>query len=504
VAIVAAGMVLRFVASSALWLDEALAVNVSTLPLSEIPAALERDGLPPLYYGSLHLWMSVFGEGDLAVRAWSGLLSVLALPLMYLAGARLGGRRLGAIALALLALNPYAIRYATEARMYALIVLLVLVGFILLHDSLRRPTWLRLGGVALVSGALLLTHYWAFWLVGAVALCLAWSAWKDRDRDERAGAGRSLLAVLAGGVLFLPWLPTFLTQATHTATPWAAASRPTTVLAVTLEDFGGIEVAEAKLLGFLLGLLFLLGVFGRREDDRLVLDLRTAPQVRSLTIVVVLTLALGTAASLVTDNAFAGRYASVVVPLFLLVASAGLTRVPGRLPRGVLLGATVALGLVVSLHHAAEDRTQAAELAAAIELGAPDGQSLGTPLVVYCPDQLGPSVSRLLPERGVEQVVYPVVRSEAVESPYRVDWWDYAERHAAADPAAFADDVLALAGDENGIWVVSSPSYRTVEGQCDEVVQQLAEARTGMLVVAEDGADSFEHASLQLFLPAAP
>ena len=44
-------------------------MNVSALPLGEIPAALERDGRPPLYYGSLHLWMSVFGEGDLAGRA---------------------------------------------------------------------------------------------------------------------------------------------------------------------------------------------------------------------------------------------------------------------------------------------------------------------------------------------------------------------------------------------------------------------------------------------------
>ena len=41
----------------------------------------------------------------------------------------------------------------TETRMYSLVMLLVLAGYLLLADALRAPTWLRLGGVALISGA---------------------------------------------------------------------------------------------------------------------------------------------------------------------------------------------------------------------------------------------------------------------------------------------------------------------------------------------------------------
>ena len=77
---VALGVVLRFVTRSPLWLDEALSVNIARLPLGDIPEALRHDGHPPLYYFMLHGWMQAFGTGDIAVRALSGVLAVVALP----------------------------------------------------------------------------------------------------------------------------------------------------------------------------------------------------------------------------------------------------------------------------------------------------------------------------------------------------------------------------------------------------------------------------------------
>src|SRR3954452_7481231 len=72
---VAIGVALRFLTSSHLWLDEALTVNIAKLPIDKIPDPLRHDGSPPLYYAVLHLWMKVFGSGDMAVRALSGLLA---------------------------------------------------------------------------------------------------------------------------------------------------------------------------------------------------------------------------------------------------------------------------------------------------------------------------------------------------------------------------------------------------------------------------------------------
>jgi hypothetical protein len=59
-----AGVALRFVAHTHLWLDEAQSVAIARLPLPSLFAALRQDGSPPLYYLLLHYWMGWFGTGD--------------------------------------------------------------------------------------------------------------------------------------------------------------------------------------------------------------------------------------------------------------------------------------------------------------------------------------------------------------------------------------------------------------------------------------------------------
>ena len=168
-AVVGVGVALRFLTKSDLWLDEALSVNIAQLPIKEIPDALRQDGAPPLFYFLLHFWIKIFGLSDEAVRSFSGLLAVAALPLAYLAGNRLGGQRnqgrsLGLAALVVLASSPFAIRYATEARMYSLIIFLVFWAYLALRRALESPSLSRLAVVALVTALLLYTQYWSIYL----------------------------------------------------------------------------------------------------------------------------------------------------------------------------------------------------------------------------------------------------------------------------------------------------------------------------------------------------
>ena len=124
--------------TSELWLDEALSVNIARLPVGDMLDALRHDGHPPLYYLLLHAWMAVVGEGDTAVRALSGILGVATL-LAYIAGRRMAGVDGGRWALVDV---PVALRGAvlTETRMYSLVMLLVLGGYLILDDVLVKPT----------------------------------------------------------------------------------------------------------------------------------------------------------------------------------------------------------------------------------------------------------------------------------------------------------------------------------------------------------------------------
>lgn len=486
-AVVAVAVVARFVTTSPLWLDEALSVNIAALPLAEIPGALRQDGHPPLYYLLLHGWMEVFGSGDAAVRALSGLWSIAALPLAWIAGRRRAGRPGGLAVLLLTAVSPYSVRYATETRMYAMVWVLALAGWLLADDLRRRPSRRRWTALAIVTGAALLTHYWAIYLGGAAVVALAVWWWRG-GADQRRAALRIGSALAAGTIAFLPWLPSFLHQAAHTGTPWGTASRPARALTELAGGLGGGErFPESPVFGWTVLVLALLGLLVVRTGDRqLVLDLRSGRTVRAEMAVVGLTLALGLAAGLVSSSTFVARYAAVFLPLLLIAAGVGLARLPPRAPRRVVAAGLVALAAFGIAANVIDDRTQGDEFAEAITArGGTDD------LVAFCPDQLGPSTLRELPDS------FGAVGLPALERPDRIDWVDYADRQDAADPAAVADAVLQRAGGGD-VWLVYNSSYRTYEGFCERVFERLSTARSTELVVPHRS-DVFENAALYRF-----
>ncbi len=490
VAVVVVGVILRFATTSPLWLDEALSVNIAALALGDIPDALRHDGHPPLYYLLLHGWMALFGDGDMAVRALSGLFGVLALPLMWLAARRAAGPCAGWAALVLLAVSPFAIRYSTEARMYSLVMVLVLAGYLVLRRALRQPRPVWLATLTVLTGLALLTHYWVLWLVGAVLAVMSTRVWTYRRTPARRRAPLLVAgAVAGGGILLVPWLGVMAYQSAHTGTPWAGPARPTQVVQSSLADFGftgvGSGAAEGTLVAVALSVLFLVGLCARRLDEhRLELDVRTVPGVRGEAGVVGLTVALGTMAGYATSTTFAPRYAASFFPLFLVVAAVGASMLPARFSRNLVVGGVAGLCLVAASFNVTTARTQGEELAEAIAEGAsPDD------VVAFCPDQLGPAVERGLPD-GLTTAVYPTLAPAE-----RVDWADYAPRHAEAEPEAFAA-ALDERADDATIWLVARGGYRTLEGQCEQVVAELGALRPGAAQPVSEDAGVFEHASL--------
>ena len=148
-----AGGLAAGVGSGQLWLDEALSVNIATLPLGQLQGALRVDGAPPLYYLLLHAWTSAFGTGAGAVRLLSVGLAPVALLLVRQLGRRLGGVGAGRAAVVVLASLPWTMRFFSETRMYALVVVLVLTGALALLRVRQAATPGRTGALALVVAA---------------------------------------------------------------------------------------------------------------------------------------------------------------------------------------------------------------------------------------------------------------------------------------------------------------------------------------------------------------
>ena len=331
-------------------------------------------------------------------------------------------------------------------------------------------------------------QYWAFYVIAVVGVGLL-IGWRRGGPETKRAAPRLIVAIGVGIVLLAPWVSTLQYQLAHTGTPWGDPVVPWSGAAEALASFaGGSDHAEAFLLLLPLLVLLLLALFGATLDGRRIeLDLRTRPAVRLEFVGAFAILLLGLTASWVGGTAFEGRYASVMFPIFVLVAAYGLTTFADRRVRVGLLIVVVLLGFWGGIRNAVENRTQAAQVADVIRAKAAPGD-----LVVYCPDQLGPSVSRLLEGRHLRERTFPDGASPAL-----VNWVDYTKRNQSADVDAFAQRMLDQAGSST-IWLVSAGGYNNLGGICEHLATVLGSKRTPQArVLADDNV--FEYVGLSEF-----
>ena len=223
-------------------------------------------------------------------------------------------------------------------------------------------------------------------------------SWRSRRHGQPGDAPWAAL-VRRGGracLLFVPWVPTFVYQAKHTGTPWAAPPNFSAVInALTgFTDNQGSTLQTGTNQGRLLAVIYFamlaLAVFGIGESGRIIeLDLRTRPRARSLVFVVLGTLFAAIAGGILTASAFSSRYAAVVfLPFLLLVAlgTATLLNPRVRVDRR-RVGGRGGAGLLGPERHDAADPGQQRG-------GGHQREAKPGDVIAFCPDQLGPSVYR--------------------------------------------------------------------------------------------------------------
>jgi uncharacterized membrane protein len=319
--------------SSQFWMDEAITTGIASHSLSAIPGLLRHDGSPPLYYVLLHFWIRVFGASESATHALSLVFGVLTVPVAFWAGRSLFGRRAGLMAAVLFAFSPFLTQYAGETRMYELMGLLGLIATTAFVHAFvyRRRKYLIV--FALAQAAMLYTHAWGiFFGIGAViALVPVWLA-----SEDRRGLIRDVVMAFAGaGILFLPWLPNFIYQASHTGAPWAPPPRFGAPVLISRDLIGGDRITVALLIALIIGLAPLFTKRFRRT--------REATVMWSLIALPVATLALAWLASQITP-AFVSRYFAPVLAGILLLAAWGASRA------GIVGVVAIVLSVVFVIH----------------------------------------------------------------------------------------------------------------------------------------------------------
>lgn len=183
------------------WSDEAMTALLTRMSFTDMVRTIgETESTPPLYYVIAWAWAKAFGYGEIGLRSLSALAGTATVPVAFLGGATLFGRRAGVAAAALVSVSPLLVWYSQEARSYALAVLMCGISFAALTYVLERPSGGALAVWAATAVLAIATHYFALFVVGAEVLWLLLSHRGSSARWAAAfvtagAAGFSLLAL---------------------------------------------------------------------------------------------------------------------------------------------------------------------------------------------------------------------------------------------------------------------------------------------------------------------
>ncbi len=333
VLLVGAGVRIYGLGAKSLWFDETYSVFISEQPLEQIPRLLRvYDTHPPLHYFLLHFWMAFFGKGEAAVRVPSVLASLGAILLTFLFGRRVAGDRVGILAAALLAVSPFQVTSAQEARMYPFLTLFAVGASYALWLALEgghRRHWIV---YAILLALALYTHHFAFLLL------LAHGFYVLVFHRDRAATRNWLLAMAAVVVAYLPLTRALLWQF-WTGRAWPDFRPPFGIAALSdtlgMFSFGGglfgmgtyfrrgllpLEYRAALLLPFMLLVLCGVAALGGTRKRAFISCYLLLP----VLVAGVISLKW---------NIFYERYFSFVLPAFALLLAAGICYLADALRR---------------------------------------------------------------------------------------------------------------------------------------------------------------------------
>jgi mannosyltransferase len=292
------------------------------------------ESAPPLYYALAWIWTQLTGTGEYGLRSISALAGVATVPVVFLIGFELRGRRAGLLAAALAAVNPMLLWYSQEARAYSLLVFFCALSLLYCIRALRHGRRHDFTAWGIASALALGTHYFAVFAIAAEVVLLL----RRRGRESLHG----LWIVGLAGALLAPlaihqmsyghavWIGEF--SLGHRV--WEAAA--TFVTGETADIIGRPERPELALVPLALCVAGLVPAVlrGNRHERRTV-----AVPLSVGVAAIVIPIALAIAASS-KDYVLARNLIPALVPL-LVAIGIGLT-----LPAARRVGAAIAAGLL--------------------------------------------------------------------------------------------------------------------------------------------------------------
>ncbi|MCF4966253.1 glycosyltransferase family 39 protein [Nostoc sp. CMAA1605] len=209
----------------------------SVTGISTVMQNLLQDSThPPVYFVLAHVWMKLFSPvGEVAsiftARSLSALLGVISIPAMFCFGyLTFRSKLVGQLAAAMMAVSPYTIFLAREARHYSLVMLLVIASLCCLitaMEKIRRqqslPIWLLLTWIV-INCLGVATHYFFMLTLGAEGVVVLRQVLLLKN--QQINWWRLGIVALGTAIGCLVWIPNLQNIPGNDLTSWVAASSP--------------------------------------------------------------------------------------------------------------------------------------------------------------------------------------------------------------------------------------------------------------------------------------
>jgi mannosyltransferase len=318
--IIAAVLRLIYLGKPSLWHDEAVSVALTHMSWWDMLTKPNEVAMSP-YQVVLRLWMTLFGDSEVSLRMPSVIFSVATLPFTYALARRLAGTRVAIVTAILFAANVFSIRYAQEARSYALMTMLIVSSWVFFLRCLDTPTLPNYMAYAIAAVLGAYTHIFA-----ALSYPAQWIRLARRRRRMKVRFWLTAIVVLICLLILPKGLSVLFTDAGQAN--WVPSLAPALISELFCDFSGSLTTGRGE---FLLTAIYLAAAgYGALA---LLLDPRRSEPAEDRRWFILLGFAFPVAVVLVISLVkplLVTRYLSEAFPFFIILGAVGVCRMRPR------------------------------------------------------------------------------------------------------------------------------------------------------------------------------
>jgi uncharacterized membrane protein len=340
--------------TQSLWYDELVTIfrTAPELSFSKVIANYQVDPHPPLFFLTLHYWLTIFGNNEVTARFLMAIFGSVSVISVYWLGKECLDKKTGFIASLFTAVNFYNLQFSQEVRPYIVLFLFTAFSYTWFIRLIREQTRRNVILYGVFTALMIYSHYYGLiHLLSQVIFLLFYIVF------EKPVSLRSLLKHFAQSgivitLLYSPWIPTTLKMLQRTK-HWNPMPKPDFFIPLFRLFFG----SEPYLVMLFSGLLLVLLVYfimprkeavpmtgnGLSEEENAYLRLNLSIPV--LFSWVFFTLFIPYFRSLVTVPMYYPKYAIGTLPAIMVMAVISIVMLKNRTFRALLVASILLVSL---------------------------------------------------------------------------------------------------------------------------------------------------------------